>query len=266
MMVSANSASCVPAEPTVAGPEALEEALHVLVEPRPARSAAARRARARRRRPAATPAQPAISTPQAAACPAVGKNAASASATIIDRLSRIGAAAAAAKRSERIEDAAVERHQRHQQQIGKRDARELDREREAPRVVAEAGREQIDHRRREDQRDASSTIWLASSSVKMRSANSRAASAPPCCADARIGRHEGGVERALGEDRAEMVGQPERHEERVGDRPGAEHRRQHDVAQKAGDAREQRKPPTVRMRLIMTLEALRVREKGWRRT
>ena len=59
-------------------------------------------------------------------------------------------------------------------------------------------------------------------------------------ADARIGRHEGGVERALGEDRAEMIGQPQRDEEGVGDRAGAEHRRQHDVAREAGEAREQR--------------------------
>ena len=39
-----------------------------------------------------------MSTPQAAAWPAVGKKNASASAAIIERLSRIGAAAADAKR------------------------------------------------------------------------------------------------------------------------------------------------------------------------
>ena len=87
---------------------------------------------------------------------------------------------------------------------------------------------------------ASSTIWLASSSVKTRSANSFAGVGAVLRADARIGRHEGGVERTLGEDRAEMIGQPQRDEERVGDRPGAEDRRQHDVAREAGDAREQR--------------------------
>ena len=37
-------------------------------------------------------------------------------------------------------------------------------------------------------------------------------------ADARIGRNERGVERAFGEDRAEMVRQPQRHEKRVGKR------------------------------------------------
>ena len=86
---------------------------------------------------------------------------------------------------------------------------------------------------------ASSTTCAASSSVKMRSANSlRRGSA--LAADVRIGRHEGGVEGALGEDRAEMIGQPKRDEERVRDRPGAQDRRQHDVARKAGEAREQR--------------------------
>ena len=39
-----------------------------------------------------------MNTPQAAAWPALGKNAASASVAIIDRLSRIGAAAGEAKR------------------------------------------------------------------------------------------------------------------------------------------------------------------------
>ena len=72
--------------------------------------------------------KPAIRTPQAAAWPASGKNAASASVAIIDRLSKIGAAAALAKRCIDIEHAAIERHQRDQQQIGKRDAGQLDRE------------------------------------------------------------------------------------------------------------------------------------------
>ena len=74
----------------------------------------------------------------------------------------------------------------------------------------------------------------------MRSANSRAGSGAALVADARIGRHEGGIEGAFGKDGAKMIGQPERDEERVGDRAGAEDRRQHDVAHKAGDARQQR--------------------------
>ena len=75
----------------------------------------------------------------------------------------------------------------------------------------------------------------------MRSANSRGARGAALLADAGIGRHEGGVEGALGEDGAEMVGQPQRDEKRVGHRPGAQHRRQDDVADEAGHARKQRK-------------------------
>ena len=58
--------------------------------------------------------------------------------------------------------------------------------------------------------------------------------------DMRIGRHEGGVEGALGEDRAEMIGQPQRDEERVRHRAGAEDRREHDVAREPGQPRKQR--------------------------
>jgi hypothetical protein len=58
--------------------------------------------------------------------------------------------------------------------------------------------------------------------------------------DARIGRYECGIERALGENRAEMVRQAECDEEGVGDRPGADDGRKHDVARKTGHARDQR--------------------------
>ncbi len=57
---------------------------------------------------------------------------------------------------------------------------------------------------------------LPSSNVKMRSANSFAGSGPSCCANARIGRHEGGIERALGKDRPEMIGKTQRDEEGIG--------------------------------------------------
>ena len=53
---------------------------------------------------------------------------------------------------------------------------------------------------------------------------------------ARIGRHESGGERALGEDGAEMVGQPEGDEECVGHRARAQHRRHNHVADEAGEA------------------------------
>ena len=155
-------------------------------------------------------------------------------------MSRIGAAAAGGEAVERVEDAAVERHQADQQQIGKGDAGELDRERKAARVLAEAGRQQIDHpgresKRRREQHDLHRQ-QQREDAIGEQPRRIRAARA----ADPRIGRHEGGVERALGEDRAEMVRQPQRHKERVGHRPGAQHGRQHDVAQEAGHARQQR--------------------------
>ena len=57
---------------------------------------------------------------------------------------------------------------------------------------------------------------------------------------AREQRHEGGGEGAFREQAAEQVGQLERHDERVGDRPRAQHRRQDDVAHEADDAAQQR--------------------------
>src|SRR5690348_11792200 len=58
--------------------------------------------------------------------------------------------------------------------------------------------------------------------------------------DMGIGGYEGGVEGALGEDRAEMVGQTEGDEEGIRNGTRAEDRSQHDVAGKAGQPREQR--------------------------
>ena len=55
-----------------------------------------------------------------------------------------------------------------------------------------------------------------------------------------VGRHERRVERAFGKNCPEMIGQPERHEKCVRDRPGAENRGQHDVAREAGQPRKER--------------------------
>ena len=59
-------------------------------------------------------------------------------------------------------------------------------------------------------------------------------------ANARIGGNERGVERAFGEDGAEVVGQAKGDEKGVSNRAGAQERRQHNVAEKAGNARKQR--------------------------
>ena len=79
----------------------------------------------------------------------------------------------------------------------------------------------------------------ANSSVKMRLAKTLRVGFA-LAMDVGIGRHEGGVEGALGEDRAEMVGQPQRDEERVGHGTCAEDRRKHDVARESGQPGEQR--------------------------
>ena len=56
----------------------------------------------------------------------------------------------------------------------------------------------------------------------------------------RIGRHEGGVPGAFAENGAKMIGQALRHDEGVGEKAGAENGAEHDVAEEARGAREQR--------------------------
>jgi len=140
---------------------------------------------------------------------------------------------------ERVEDAAVERHQRDQQQIGKGDARELDRKAEALRIGAEAGRQHVDNRRREQQRHREQHHLARQQQSENAVGEKARALRPVLLADAGIGGHEGGVEGALGEDGAEMVRQPQRHEEGVGHGTRAEHGRQDDVADEPGRARQQ---------------------------
>ena len=74
----------------------------------------------------------------------------------------------------------------------------------------------------------------------MRLANSPADVLATLAVDMGVGRHEGGIERALGKDRAEMIGQAKRHEKRVRHRTRAEDRREHDVARKSGQPRKER--------------------------
>ncbi len=83
---------------------------------------------------------------------------------------------------------------------------------------------------------------MASSAAAMRSAKRRAAGSALLLERARVSRHEGGVERAFGEDGAEMVGQAEGDEKGVGHGPGAEHGGHDHVAQEAGEAGDEREP------------------------
>ena len=143
------------------------------------------------------------------------------------------------KAVERVEDAAVERDQGHRQQVGKGDAGERDREREEAGVALETGREQADHRRRERDREREQHHLGRDQQGEDAVGEQARRIRPALGADARIGRHEGGAERALGEDGAEVIGQAERHQEGIGHRPGAEHRGHHHVAQEPGEPRHQ---------------------------
>ena len=139
-----------------------------------------------------------------------------------------------------VEDAAIERHQRDQHEVGKGDAGEFDRKREALRVVIEAGRQQRDDGGREHERHREQHRLRGKQHGEHAIGKEPRRLAPALATNARIGRNEGGIECPFGKDGAEMIWKPQRDEERIGDRTGAEDRGQHDVAQESGDARNER--------------------------
>ena len=239
MMVSANSAIWVSAEPIVAGPNRLRNSLTSSSSVRPAerrQHALARRVGRQQQHFEAARDEHAPGRRVAGGREEKRERQRRHHREVEQDRRRRGGGEAA----ERVEDAAVERHQRDQQQIGKRDARELDRERKLAGIVGEARRQQRDHRRREGQRDRQQHDLACEQEREHAVGEQPRRIGAALLADARIGRHEGGVERALGKDRAEMIGQAQRHEEGVRDRARAQDGRQHDVARKAGDARQQR--------------------------
>ena len=141
---------------------------------------------------------------------------------------------------QRIQNAAVKRDQRHQQEIGKGDARELDRQGEAFRILGKSRRQQGDHRRRENQRDDEQDNLACKKQGEHAIGEKLGGVGAALLADTRVGGHEGGVEGTLGEDRTKMVRQSQRDEKRIRDRSGPEHSGQDDVARKAGKPRYQR--------------------------
>ncbi len=141
---------------------------------------------------------------------------------------------------QRIEDPAVERHQRHQQQIGKCDAGQFDSERETAGVVREAGRQYLDHRRREQQRNRKQNNLARKQQGEDAVREYSGAGGSAAFPYARISGDERSVERPFGEYGAEVVGQSQSHEEGVGHGPGAENGGQDDIAGKAGRTREER--------------------------
>ena len=140
-----------------------------------------------------------------------------------------------------IEDATVERHQSDQQQVRKRDAGEFDRERKSSGVARKARRQHIDHGRREYQRDRQQYDLAREQQREDAVRELSGARGATLLPDARIGRHKGGVEGPFGEYGAEMVGQAQRDKKGVGNRAGAQHGGQNNVANEAADTRQQRK-------------------------
>ncbi len=107
--------------------------------------------------------------------------------------------------------------------------------------MGKAGRKQLDRLRREDERQREQHDLGREQERKDAVAEKFSRIGAALGANARIGGNECGIERTFGKDGAEMVRQPKGNEERIGHRPGAEERREHDVAGKAGEAGEQRK-------------------------
>ena len=143
--------------------------------------------------------------------------------------------------ADRVQDAAEQRRQRDEHQVGKGDPAELDRQGVALAVGREARGQAADHDRAWQSRARSTTT-----SSTVRHHRERLPGEAPrlvlalALERAREQRHEGGVEGALGEQPAEEIGELEADEEAVGHRRGAEHARDHEVADEAQHARDQR--------------------------
>ena len=141
---------------------------------------------------------------------------------------------------ERVENAAIEGHERDKQEIWKGDPRELDRQREAAGIGGKSRRQQRDHGGRENERNRQQDHLAREQQREHAIGEASCGIGAALLANARIGGHEGGIEGTFGEDGAEMVGQPQRDEKGIGNRAGAEHGGQHDIARKAGDTRQSR--------------------------
>ena len=140
-----------------------------------------------------------------------------------------------------IEDATVERHQRDQQQVWKRDAGEFDRKRKSFGITRKAWRQHIDHGRRECQRNRQQYDLAREQQCEDAIRELSGACGATLFPDARIGRHKGGVECPFREYGAKVVGQAQRDKKGVGNGAGAEHGGQDNVADEAADTRQQRK-------------------------
>ncbi len=132
-----------------------------------------------------------------------------------------------------------DRDQRDEEDIRRGDAQQLHGEVELRRILEEAGRADIHDDRRgddADQRDHEQDDRQHRGDVVDQQLGLFMPAAVPVFAE---DRHERLRERALGEQAAQQVGQPERDEERIGRHARAEHARDQHVAHEGEDARNQ---------------------------
>src|SRR4029077_17338306 len=112
--------------------------------------------------------------------------------------------------------------------------------RELLRLAREARRQEFDRLRRERERQRQQNDLRSEKQRKDPVAELFRRAGALLGANARIGGDEGRIEGALGENRAKMIWQPERNEERVRDRTRADYRGEHNVAHKTGEAGKKR--------------------------
>src|SRR6516225_6448707 len=139
-----------------------------------------------------------------------------------------------------IEDTAPQRNQRDQQQIRERDPRQRNCERELMRLAREPGSQELDRLWRERERERQQNDLRGEKQRKNSIAELFRRARALFGANTRIGRNECRIEGTLGKNRAKMIWQPERNEECVRHRAGADDRGEHDVTEKPGEARKQR--------------------------
>ncbi len=140
----------------------------------------------------------------------------------------------------RVQRARMQRHQGDEQEIGEGDAGHAHRQREFVGIGLEAGRHQRDEPRREGEGEPQQHELRDEQQRENLAGETLGLVGPLGRQHPRIGWHIGGVEGAFAEDRAELIGQPERHHERIVDRAGPEHGGEHQIAAKAGETRQQR--------------------------
>ena len=141
-----------------------------------------------------------------------------------------------------VEDAGEQRLDRHEREIGEGDAGERDGEVEASRIVDQAGSDHAHDPRREQERKSQDHEVDEDQSRSDLVGEELGGGEPRLFQGARVSRDEGRGERPFGEDGAEMVGEAESDEKGVRHRPRAKDCRHDHVADKAGEARDEREP------------------------